>query len=278
MKKIPSELDEHLKQNVTSLACCWLLTLKCGKQLGFTEALCDIVIDNITYLATSGFNRSAINSNSNLSIDNLEIEGMLDSDYINAQDILSGLYDGAQVKIFLINYQSPAMGKIILKTGHLGEIILKNGKFIAELRGLLASLETELGEFYSKNCRAIFGDKNCKINLNDYTSYGTITNVENNYVFTDSKRGEAAGYFNYGVISFLSGLNKNLSYEIQYFEQGKIILLLPATYLINIGDEYKIIAGCDKSFNSCCKKFNNALNFRGEPHLPGLDKMLALNF
>ena len=30
-------------------------------------------------------------------------------------------------------------------------------------------------------------------------------------------------------------------------------------------------AGCDKSFATCKAKFDNAVNFRGFPHLPGND-------
>jgi uncharacterized phage protein (TIGR02218 family) len=29
--------------------------------------------------------------------------------------------------------------------------------------------------------------------------------------------------------------------------------------------------GCDKRFATCVSRFNNAANFRGEPHLPGND-------
>ncbi|KHO03059.1 hypothetical protein JS55_04300 [Rickettsia felis str. LSU] len=36
-------------------------------------------------------------------------------------------------------------------------------------------------------------------------------------------------------------------------------------------EEVKIIAGCDKNFISCCNKFNNAINFRGEPLIPKKD-------
>jgi uncharacterized phage protein (TIGR02218 family) len=34
---------------------------------------------------------------------------------------------------------------------------------------------------------------------------------------------------------------------------------------------FSVLAGCDKAFSTCKKKFDNALNFRGFPHLPGND-------
>ncbi|MCZ6901461.1 MAG: phage BR0599 family protein [Rickettsia endosymbiont of Ixodes persulcatus] len=36
-------------------------------------------------------------------------------------------------------------------------------------------------------------------------------------------------------------------------------------------EEVKITAGCDKNFITCCNKFNNAINFRGEPLIPEKD-------
>ena len=30
----------------------------------------------------------------------------------------------------------------------------------------------------------------------------------------------------------------------------------------------ELVAGCDKKFITCCNKFNNAVNFRGEPLIP----------
>jgi uncharacterized phage protein (TIGR02218 family) len=44
---------------------------------------------------------------------------------------------------------------------------------------------------------------------------------------------------------------------------------------IREGDGFIITAGCDKQFSTCKAKFNNALNFRGYPHMPGSDFVLS---
>jgi uncharacterized phage protein (TIGR02218 family) len=36
-----------------------------------------------------------------------------------------------------------------------------------------------------------------------------------------------------------------------------------------------VTAGCDKRFETCRTKFANAVNFRGFPHLPGNDFVVA---
>ena len=53
-------------------------------------------------------------------------------------------------------------------------------------------------------------------------------------------------------------------------------MILDTPYKMEIGDQFEVIAGCDKQFNTCINKFNNAINFRGEPHLPGIELLLKV--
>jgi uncharacterized phage protein (TIGR02218 family) len=45
---------------------------------------------------------------------------------------------------------------------------------------------------------------------------------------------------------------------------------------VQAGDEYIATAGCDKSLATCRDRFNNVINFRGMPYLPGTDKILQI--
>ena len=40
------------------------------------------------------------------------------------------------------------------------------------------------------------------------------------------------------------------------------------------GDQFTIVAGCDRTHTTCRDKFSNILNFRGEPYIPGQDFVL----
>ena len=42
------------------------------------------------------------------------------------------------------------------------------------------------------------------------------------------------------------------------------------------GDTFTVTAGCDKQFATCQAKFANAVNFRGFPHMPGNDFVIAV--
>ena len=42
------------------------------------------------------------------------------------------------------------------------------------------------------------------------------------------------------------------------------------------GHSFTVTAGCDKQFATCQAKFNNPVNFRGFPHIPGNDFVTAI--
>lgn len=98
-----------------------------------------------------------------------------------------------------------------------------------------------------------------------YVSGGTVTPL-----------GSGAGYFDFGIVTWRTGANEGLSMEVKAFVPGQVTLALPMSYEIQIGDTFDITAGCDKSLTTCRDKFHNVVNFRGEPYLPGTDKVVQV--
>lgn len=274
MKSVSATLQGHLAQETTTLATCWKLSRRDGLELGFTDHDQDLLVDAVSYLAQSGFTPTAITANSSLSVDNLDVQGMLDADAITEEEVMAGLYDFAEIEIFQVNYAEPDSGKLMLRRGWLGEITLKNKQFVAEVRGLTQKLSQQLGNLYAPACRAALGDERCKLSLSSYTHVGAVGSVTSASVFADSSRNEETGYFAAGKIIFTSGENAGLSMEVKAFELGVFTLSLPMPYPIEAGDAYEAVAGCDKNFETCVMRFGNAVNFRGEPHVPGIDRML----
>lgn len=275
MRTLTPGLQSHLAQETTSLATCWKVTRRDATVLGFTDCDRDLIVDGVTYLAASGFTPTAIANNADLAVDNLDVEGVLESSAIAEEDILAGKYDGAVIRIFQVNAEAPGDGALVLRQGTLGDVRMNNGRFTAEIRGLAQPLSQTVGELYSPSCRAKFGDARCGFNAAGVTFSGTVTGVTSRQVFTDSGLAQAAGYFSFGKVGFTSGANAGLSMEIKRFAAGgEVALVLPMPYDMAAGDTFSITAGCDKSFATCIGRFNNAVNFRGEPHVPGTDKML----
>lgn len=85
-----------------------------------------------------------------------------------------------------------------------------------------------------------------------------------------------AGYFDGGLLTFNTGACAGFSMEIKSYVPGQITLALPMGYQVSVGDTYTAIAGCDHQRSTCVNKFSNIANFRGEPDLPGLDRLMKV--
>lgn len=274
MQEIHVALAGHLAGEVMTLATCWRVTRRDGVSHYFTDHDCDLSVAGNLYTARSGIVPSAVTSQAGLAVDNLELEGMLDSEAITHDGLLNGLYDHAELEIFMVNYEAPEDGQLHVKTGWLGEVTLRDGVFVVEVRGISAALQQTIGEVYTPTCRAQLGDARCKKLLAGYTHGGAIDSVDNAFTFYDAARSEPTGYFAYGTVTFTSGANQDLSMEIRDFSHGRFGLFLPLPNALSPGDTYQAVAGCDKRMETCWGRFGNAVNFRGEPHLPGNDKIL----
>ena len=128
MREISQAFKQNLQNVPTNLILCWKLERKDNEALYFTEATQDIMIDDKIYLSSSGIRSSSIEENCNISIDNFDVEGILDNEIIAQNDILDGLYDKAIIEVFLVdadyslNVKENQKNVIFLKRGYVGAI------------------------------------------------------------------------------------------------------------------------------------------------------------
>ena len=83
-------------------------------------------------------------------------------------------------------------------------------------------------------------------------------------------------YFSNGTMKIINGENKNFISEVKKSNNDQLLLKFKFPFEINVGDKFELTAGCDKEFNTCISKFNNAINFRGEPNLPRSEKIFKV--
>ncbi len=274
MKSIPPALSGHIAGNVTNLAMCWRIRRQDGIVLGLTTHDRDLVIDTVVYRAGGGFTPSMISSSIGFNVDNLDISGALSSASIEERDLREGRFDRARIEIFLVNWQDVDQGKIILKSGYLGEVETGEGSFNAEVRGLLQSLQQTIGEVYSPECRADLGDNRCKVALSGFRHLGRVMAVLGQSSFSDTSLTPPDGWFDYGILHWITGENAGLAMEVKKSAGDQVTLYQPMIHPLAAGDLYEMTAGCDKRLTTCINKFANVENFRGEPFVPGSDSVL----
>ena len=274
MKVLPTALATHLAQGTTTLAYLLKIVRKDSLVYSFTSADTDVTISNIFYTASQGLSISSIQLSSGLNVDNLELSTLDDGSVFNKYDVLGGRWDNAAFTISRYNWASPTDGVDIILVGTIGNITINDNIVTAELRGLQQYLQQPIGSIVSKTCRARLGDSNCTVSLAPYTYTGTVTVGNNLQQFTDTAAIQASDYFGEGIVTFTSGVNIGLSQKVKTFASGVFTLSLPMIQVISIGDTFTAIAGCRKRLlEDCYTKFNNDLNFQGEPHLPGTDAL-----
>ena len=278
MKTLSAGLTTHIGQEVTTLATCWKVTWKNGTILGFTDHVEDLIISAQLYQAALGYSPTAVQTRAGLEVDNLSVLGVLDRSVIQPSDVHAGKWDLAQVEIFQVNYLDLSQGTIPLRRGTLGEVTLRTSGWEAELRGMMQSLTQQLGRLVTPACDADLGDARCKINLGvitDGTVNGSVTAVASRLQFTDSGLAQAADWFGNGKVTFTSGPNNGVAREVKTHAAGGVLTVQePFPFTISVGEFFTALAGCDKLYATCGNKFANKINFRGFPHLPGVDRLV----
>lgn len=253
-----------------TIAFCWRVERRDGVCLGFTTHDRDLVIAHLRYRAMPGMLPSAITLSDGFELDTLEVSGALTSDAISWTDLSAGRWDGAAVSIFAVDWEDPDGEQILLARGEFGDVSIERNGFTTELRGPAAPLNAPVVEQTSPECRATLGDKRCRAAMASRIITTRIVGVESEDAIHIAE-GAAGNAYGYGRLRWLSGANSGLESSVLSSEGTRLMLREPPRFAPAAGDLVEVAEGCDKSFATCTARFANGANFRGEPHLPGMD-------
>lgn len=281
MKTIPAALRGHLSGEATTLCRCWRLTRRDGAVMGFTDHDRAISLSGTVFEASSGVAPSDLEETGGLAADSSQISGALVSERISEEDVAKGLYDGARVEVFIVNWSDP--GQRMAEHEYLvGQVVREGGAFRAELRGPNAALDQTRGRRFSRLCDADLGDARCGVSLTDedWSVSGVVESVRGRvHLRIACPKPPFPGFFRNGRATFETGAGAGLSAAISsHVREGNTevaTLWEPAAFSIAEGDQVRLTAGCDKHFATCRDRFANSVNFRGFPHIPGNDFALG---
>lgn len=258
---------------VPALATFWLITRIDGVQLGFTDWTNDIRTGGVTYQSSPGGSRSAAQQRVDLAVPSMEVTSIIAE--VSDEDIRAGKYDGATCRIFVAvptDKDFLTYGVIVLPGAYIGQVKTEDGVYVAEIRGLTYALSQSFVEVYTPTCRADFCDARCKLSAATFSVATTIAVVGSQQVFqpTAIPFSPPGTGLQFGVCNFTSGKNKGFSIEISAWDTVSATLYLPAPFPMTAGDTVTLLNGCNKTLSNCTQ-YNNVINFRGEPAIPGMN-------
>ena len=272
-----ARLLAHLQGGATTVCQAWSVVRADGVGYGFTDHDRDLSFDGVLFKASSGLTASALAQSTGLSVDNAEAMGALSDAAITEADLQAGRFDAAEVRIWLVNW-ADVSARVEQFRGSFGEISRAGGAFRAELRGLSEVLNRPQGRVYHKSCPAVLGDLQCRFDLSQlgFSAEVAVVSVDGEgRVHLPALATSPTGWFERGRLRVVSGAAAGLvglvKFDVASAGARVVELWTGLAVPLMAGDVVRLEAGCDKTAATCRGKFNNFLNFRGFPHLPGED-------
>ena len=252
-----------------SIATFWRVLRRDGITLGFTTHDHDLWFDGVLHRASPGMVPSSIRRSADFDADSAEVQGALSDESISAHDLSVGRFDGAQVRIGVVDWETGE--RQILYRGAIGDITEEDNRFTAELASRKAELAIDPVPRTSPSCRAAFCGPGCDLSPVGYTHDSVLVSMDeaSNAVMFDLAT-QAAGFIG-GMVSWLDGPHAGQTMRVMAADPAGLVLDAPLEPGLAAGLRVMVREGCDHTLDMCSLRFANAANFQGEPFLPGND-------
>lgn len=263
-------IENWLAGPITTAAYGWRLQRADGVTLGFTSHDKDVVMGGLILRANPGMVPSSITESLGLEHDGLDLKAALTAGAINEDDLMAGRWDGARLEVFLFDWTDPGAPVRPLASGELGTVAFGSSGFTAELLGPTRILDKAVVPLTSPGCRAQFCDAACGLSRGRF-SYRVRVMVDGVFVTSDEDWPVTPEQFAHGSLRWLEGKNCGLSSDIISASEDHFELASEPHFPVTAPILADLTEGCDKRLESCAMRYDNVINFRGEPYLPGND-------
>ena len=280
MRELSAGLAEHIAGTATTLCRCWLVTRRDSVAIGFTDHDRDLFFGGHTFIASPGLDATQAENALGLAVGGAEVSGALTSASLNESDLANGVYDGASVETWIVNW-SDVSQRHLLDAGTIGEVSRTENTFTTELRTIAHEFDQVRGRLFQAACAASLGDAECGVSLAaaELTVTASAAVAGTRHDLRADLGDLESGWFTGGTLTFTSGPNSGAQALIKGHTMRSghhsLTFWVPLAQSVELGDTFRLTAGCDKSFSACRSKFSNQANFRGFPHMPGNDMVAS---
>lgn len=185
-----------------------------------------------------------------LGLDNQFKEDFIDNKY----------YEDAEIDISLALIENNEIKEeLSLFTGFIEELAYDLFVIHIFAKSKLAMLKQDICKYYSRKCRANFADSKCGVDITKYQQQFIIDEINNTELSLKTDQDLAAYNNGYLVVN-------NQSYRIAAAKNNKVSIYNACQFL-DKNQQILLKMGCDKTASQCTNKYNNIINFRGEPFI-----------
>lgn len=252
-----------------TVATFWRVERRDGVTLGFTSHDRDLRFDGVLHHAAPGMVPSAIRRSASLEPDSADMEGALDHAAIRGEDLAAGRFDGAHVTVGVVDWQS--LERMVLFAGAIGTVGQDGSRFTAELLSAKAALAREIVPRTAPTCRAEFCGPGCNLSVARFAHEATVAEVDPAGRAVRLQVAVGAECLDAGTLRWADGPQAGLEARVFAAEGDWLLLDRPLDPGLAPGDRAIVVEGCDHTLGTCAARFGNAVNFQGEPFLPGND-------
>ena len=246
----------------------WRILRRDGVTLGFTTHDRDLWLDGVRHRAAPGMLPAALRRTAGFADDPGEIAGALSHEAVRAEDLAAGRYDGARIESGIVDWESGAHAT--LYGGTIAALHREGDSFRAELASAKAALAQDRVPLTGPSCRAAFCGPDCGLSAAAHSARARVLACDPDSGTVTLDRADTAR-FRHGVLRWLDGPLTGLAARILAGEDAILTLAGRVPAGDTAGWRVRLREGCDRTLATCTARFGNAVNFRGEPFLPGND-------
>ncbi|WP_298174102.1 DUF2163 domain-containing protein [Novosphingobium sp.] len=266
---MPESTRVWFSQPLETVAIWWRLERRDGVTLGFTSHDRDLAFDGLVHRTAPGMVPSAIRRTADFEADSAEVAGALSHDSIREMDLAAGRFDGGSIAMGLVDWET--LERMTLYAGTIGTVGHEGAGFSAELRSVKDLLARQIVPRTAPTCRAEFCGEGCTLSANAFTHQAVLAATSADGGVVRVSGGPAAESLAFGTLRWIDGPEAGLIRRIEAVDSTWLVLDRAAAANAAIGTRIELREGCDHTLGTCATRFGNAINFQGEPFLPGND-------
>jgi uncharacterized phage protein (TIGR02218 family) len=275
MKSATTALAELMNSNQFMMADLYLIALKSGETLRWTSTDFNVVWAGVNYTPVP-ISRNEIRLVRGIEVSTLTL-------MINPDDTVQvagnpflvackvGALDGATLILqrgYFTNYADPCVGVLHLFEGTISVESADGMQAELQVRDYISLFNVQMPRnSYQPSCNNTLYDAGCGVSRVSRQVFGTVL-ANSSKLLINHNLQNPVGYFNQGVIEFITGVNAGVISTIQKHLAGTLGLSIPLKSTPSAGDTFYVYPGCDRTLDTCKNTYNNVIRFRGQPWIP----------